>query len=94
MLGGRDRVVAALEKGGAPSCVVLVRVLDAVEVMECQWRAGGGELGERSGLDARLADALAALPYDEARTRSWPLPGGASAWDREAGRAVFQFPGD
>lgn len=30
----------------------------------------------------------------EARTRSWPLPGGVSAWEALAAAAMFQFPGD
>ncbi|ALO93468.1 hypothetical protein SHL15_2312 [Streptomyces hygroscopicus subsp. limoneus] len=31
---------------------------------------------------------------EEARTRSWPLPGGVSAWEALAAAAMFQFPGD
>ncbi|MET8980459.1 hypothetical protein ABZX85_33115 [Streptomyces sp. NPDC004539] len=101
LLDGHDRAVAALEEGGTPSCVVLVRVPDeedwrreSAELMEGHEGAGRGELDLSPHRDARLADILAALPYEEARTRSWPLPGGAPAWERMALRAVFQFPGD
>ncbi|MFF4485492.1 hypothetical protein ACFY0F_03210 [Streptomyces sp. NPDC001544] len=41
-----------------------------------------------------LDDALAGLPYESARTRPWPLPGAAPAWDVLAARVMFQFPGD
>ncbi|MDX3381075.1 hypothetical protein PV682_06365 [Streptomyces niveiscabiei] len=101
LLDGHDRAVAALEEGGTPPCVVLVRVpdeedwrRDAAEMTESHGRENQGDLTPRPHRDAHLAHALAALPYDVARTRSWPLPGGAAAWDREAARAVFQFPGD
>ncbi|MEU5592384.1 hypothetical protein [Streptomyces sp. NPDC020298] len=41
-----------------------------------------------------LHDTLAGLPYERARTRSWPLPGGAPAWDALAAAVMFQCPGD
>ncbi|MEU6588562.1 hypothetical protein ABZ923_04895 [Streptomyces sp. NPDC046881] len=40
------------------------------------------------------ADTVSDLPYEEARTRSWPLPGGVRAWEALARAAMFQFPGD
>ncbi|WP_075825683.1 hypothetical protein [Streptomyces acidiscabies] len=101
LLDGHDRAVAALEEGGTPPCVVLARVpdeedwrRDAAEMTESHSEGNQGDLTFRPRPDTHLAHALAALPYQAAPTRSWPLPGGAAAWDQTAARAMFQFPGD
>ncbi|MFD8390252.1 hypothetical protein ACFV2N_13850 [Streptomyces sp. NPDC059680] len=39
-------------------------------------------------------DTLSSLPLATARTCSWPLTGGAPAWDALAAAAMFQFPRD
>ncbi|MFC8097634.1 hypothetical protein [Streptomyces sp. NPDC057363] len=98
ILDGHDRAVAALAEGGDPACVVLTRVLD-----EDVWRRQPDECVEehlrrtaaptpgprRPATDQALAATLADLPYDPARTVSWPLPGGPTAWDALAAHAVL-----
>lgn len=103
LLDGHDRAVAALEEGLTPPCVVLTRLLDeedwrrqADEVAQARrrvWAEPGDERRRAERLRA-YDEVLHALPWSEGRTRSWPLPGGAPAWDALAARAVFQFPGD
>jgi hypothetical protein len=44
----------------------------------------------RAVLETAYEDILASLPYDDAPTATWSLPGGALAWDDLAARAVFE----
>lgn len=97
ILDGHDRAVAALAEGAEPVCVELRRVADeerwrgeAEEITAAHEqhmerldsRAPHPNLmHQRAALERGYADALASLPYDTAPTRSWPLPGGAPAWD-------------
>jgi hypothetical protein len=48
----------------------------------------------RAVLETAYEDTMSSLPYDEAPTLTWPLPGGAPAWDDLAARAVFECPRD
>ncbi|MFJ9628359.1 hypothetical protein ACIRU8_11765 [Streptomyces sp. NPDC101175] len=48
----------------------------------------------RAALERAYADTLSTLPYDGAPTPTWPLPGGAPAWDDLAARAMFECPRD
>ncbi|WP_346017280.1 MULTISPECIES: hypothetical protein [unclassified Streptomyces] len=105
ILDGHDRAVAALAEGGPPKCVVLTRLPE-----EARWREEAEQLAEghrqraarltavpahrRTAMDQGYGDLLAGLPYEPAGLPTWPLPGGARAWDALAARAVFQFPGD
>ncbi|MEV6049460.1 hypothetical protein [Streptomyces sp. NPDC052107] len=110
LLDGHDRAVAALAEGRAPPCVVLTRLPEdedwrrtADEVTEGHRKrldrpaarpAASGVEGQQETMLRTYADTLAGLPYREARTRSWPLPGGAPAWDVLAAAAMFEFPRD
>ncbi|MFI5682413.1 hypothetical protein [Streptomyces sp. NPDC051636] len=110
ILDGHDRVVTALAEGRTPQCVVLTLVSDeeqwrrgAEKMAEGHRRhlerlaalpANPGLERRRAALEEGCANALADLPYEPARTRSWHLPGGAPAWDALAARVMFQFPGD
>jgi hypothetical protein len=110
VLDGHDRAVAALAEGGEPVCVELARVCDeevwrrtAAEVTEGHERtmrrlaAGPAHpdlAHRRAALERGYADALSSLPYDETGTESWPLAGGAAAWDALAARTMFQCPRD
>ncbi|MEV6543445.1 hypothetical protein [Streptomyces sp. NPDC051665] len=105
ILDGHDRAVAALAEGAQPVCVELRRVPD-----DEAWRRTAAELTEAHAqhtrrladrpahqlatLERGFADALASLPYDDAPTPTWPLPGGASTWDDLAARAMFECPRD
>lgn len=103
LLDGHDRAVAALAEGRSPPCVVLARVPDeedwrrevreATEAHRIRSAAPGTERWRETWARA-LAEVVSGLPYAEARTRSWPLPGGVPAWEAVAGAAMFQFPGD
>lgn len=110
LLDGHDRAVAALAEGRTPPCVVLTRLPDdedwrrtAEEVAD--WHetrlarlaarpATPGVERQRETMLRTYADTLSSLPYEPARTYSWPLPGGAPAWDALAVAAMFQFPRD
>ncbi|MFI6032813.1 hypothetical protein ACIBBD_01265 [Streptomyces sp. NPDC051315] len=110
ILDGHDRAVAALAEGAEPACVELTRVADegtwrrtAAEITEAHERAmrrPAGRPGDpdlvphRAALERGYADVLSCLPYDAAGTATWPLPGGAPAWDDLAARAMFQCPRD
>jgi len=105
ILDGHDRAVAALAEGTPPECVELRRVPDDED-----WHRTAAELTEAHAqhvrdladrptrrlntLERGFGDALASLPYDPAPTPTWPLPGGAPAWDDLATRAMLQFPRD
>ncbi len=45
-------------------------------------------------MEQNHGDVMACLPYDPSGLRSWPLPGGAPAWQALATAAMFQFPSD
>ncbi|MQY32911.1 hypothetical protein SRB17_08710 [Streptomyces sp. RB17] len=110
LLDGHDRAVAALAEGLTPPCVVLTRVPEeedwrhtADEVTDSHEArlerlaarpAAPGIERQRETMLRAYADTLSSLPYEPARTRSWPLPGGAPAWDALAAAAMFQFPRD
>ncbi|MEW2252368.1 hypothetical protein AB0907_34225 [Streptomyces sp. NPDC006975] len=110
ILDGHDRAVASLAEGAEPVCVELTRVPDdadnrrtLAEVTEAHRRrlAGldarpphPGQAAQRAALERGHADALLSLPYAPEATRTWPLPGGAPAWDAVAARAMFQCPRD
>jgi hypothetical protein len=107
ILDGHDRAVAALAEGRTPPCLVLHRVPDdetwrrtAAEVTEAhehhmeQLRAAGADTDRRTVLERAYEATLSTLPYDEAPTPTWPLPGGAPAWDDLAARAMFECPRD
>jgi hypothetical protein len=105
ILDGHDRAVAALAEGAQPVCVELRRVPDDED-----WHRTVAELTEAHAQDTRrladrparqpaalergFADALVSLPYAAAPTPTWPLPGGAPAWDDLAARAMFECPRD
>ncbi|GLW64819.1 hypothetical protein Arub01_30630 [Actinomadura rubrobrunea] len=100
VLDGHDRLAAALAEEVAPPMLVLTRGMDAAEqrsVLESTEAHVTGVIdnlrrrehhpGVQRQIDAlvqRHAQAAALLPYDAKRTRAWPLPGGAAAWDAEA----------
>ncbi|MEU0003642.1 hypothetical protein ABZ079_04865 [Streptomyces sp. NPDC006314] len=110
ILDGHDRAVAALTEGRTPQCVVLTRLRDeelwrrdAEAVTEGHRRhmerlaarpATPATGRERAALERGYGDAMAGLPYDPSGVRSWPLPGGATAWEALARAAMFQFPRD
>ncbi|MFD5798228.1 hypothetical protein ACFWIO_32820 [Streptomyces diastatochromogenes] len=110
ILDGHDRAVASVAEGRTPLCVVLTRVPDeedwhrtADEVTQGHERrmerltahpADPGTERQRDTLARAYGDVMSSLPYEPAPTRSWPLPGGAPAWDALAGAAMFQFPSD
>ncbi|MCX4810617.1 hypothetical protein OG601_08275 [Streptomyces sp. NBC_01239] len=105
VLDGHDRAVAALTEGAPPVCVELRRVPDDED-----WHRTAAELTEAHAqhtrhladrpahqlatLERAFGDTMASLPYDPAPTLTWPVPGGAPAWDELAGRAVFECPRD
>ncbi|MDV9170599.1 hypothetical protein R6V09_10690 [Streptomyces sp. W16] len=110
ILDGHDRAVAALAEGTQPVCVELRRVPDetdwrrtADEITEAHEQrmerlaarpTHPGLAHQRATLDRAFGDTLSALPYDSAPTATWPLPGGAPAWDDLAARAMFECPRD
>ena len=49
---------------------------------------------QRAVLETAYEDTMSSLPYDEAPTLTWPLPGGAATWDDLAARAMFECPRD
>lgn len=102
ILDGHDRAVAALAEGGTPECVVLTRLPE-----EARWREEAEQLTEGHRQRAARLTAVpgtgkrpwtrgtaTSWPGCPTRLPTWPLPGGAPAWDALAARAVFQFPGD
>jgi hypothetical protein len=110
LLDGHDRAVGALAEGLTPPCVVLTRVPEdedwrrtADEVTDSHASrparlaarpATPGVERQRETMLRAYADTLSSLPYESARTYSWPLPGGVPAWDALAAAAMFQFPCD
>ncbi|MGW7301002.1 hypothetical protein [Streptomyces sp. NPDC054829] len=93
LLDGHDRAVAALAEGRTPPCVVLTRVADD-EVWRREFTAITEGTPHTRHMTPAYGDTLAGLPYEPAGTRTWPLPGGAPAWEDLAGQAVFQYPRD
>ncbi|MFI6461764.1 hypothetical protein [Streptomyces sp. NPDC050538] len=105
IIDGHDRAVAALAEGAQPVCVELRPVPDDED-----WHRTAAELTEAHAQHARclvdrparqlaalergFADALSSLPYADAPTPTWPLPGGAATWDDLAARAMFECPRD
>lgn len=93
ILDGHDRAVAALAEGGEPACVVLARLPEETEwrrtadavtegheelVSRLPARPDGpGGARRHAALERGYADALAALPYEEAPTPLWPPAGDA-----------------
>ncbi|WP_159042603.1 hypothetical protein [Streptomyces curacoi] len=49
---------------------------------------------QRAALERGYAEAVSSLPYEVRHTSTWPIPGGASAWDDLAARAMFECPRD
>ncbi|WP_251093145.1 hypothetical protein [Streptomyces sp. Caat 7-52] len=110
ILDGHDRAVAALAEGRAPECVVLTRLLDedqwrreAATVADSHRHhgerlaarpAGPGTERQRAVMEERYGDVLAGLPYEPSGIRTWPLPGGAPAWEALARTAMFECPSD
>ncbi|MFF4254881.1 hypothetical protein ACFY1L_27105 [Streptomyces sp. NPDC001663] len=110
ILDGHDRAVAALEEGAVPPCVVLALVQDdekwrqtADEITESHEQrmarlaarpAHANLERQRAALEQGYADVMSWLPYEEAYTDSWPLPGGPVTWDDLAARAMFECPRD
>ncbi|WP_344941163.1 hypothetical protein [Actinomadura miaoliensis] len=99
VLDGHDRLAAALAEEVVPPMLVLTRgmdaagqraVLEAVEdyvtgvIEKLRRRPEPGAQRQIDALVQGLARTAAAVPYDDERTRAWPLPGGASAWDAAA----------
>lgn len=93
ILDGHDRAVAALAEGREPPCVVLARLPDDAQWRRTADRiseahedrmarlaarpAGPDTALQRATLERAYADALAALPYDEDPTPTWPPAGDA-----------------
>ncbi|MEV8558963.1 hypothetical protein AB0478_21420 [Streptomyces sp. NPDC051917] len=110
LLDGHDRAVAALAEGLTPPCVVLTRGPEEEDWRRTADEVADSHASRLARLAARpatpgierqretmlraYADTLSSLPYEPARTCSWPLPGGAPAWDALAAAAMFQFPRD
>ncbi|MET9540975.1 hypothetical protein ABZY16_26285 [Streptomyces sp. NPDC006553] len=101
VLDGHDRVTAALAEGGRPEVLILSRaVVDAkwvailsarpVEEYEKRVAALEGPLAtSRIAHQSRsLANDLTAIISGYDRTRAWPFPGGAAAWDAAAATHV------
>ncbi|MFF5972390.1 hypothetical protein ACFY7C_12830 [Streptomyces sp. NPDC012769] len=92
VLDGHDRAVAALAEGRDPDAVVLARGEDeetratAYEAVSASFERRladipPGQGPARRALTRSHAAALASVPYDEAPTPTWPISGGAAAWD-------------
>ncbi|MBT2417424.1 hypothetical protein J7F01_20650 [Streptomyces sp. ISL-22] len=110
ILDGHDRAVAALLEGAEPVCVVLERVEgegvwrriveEVTEAHEERMRtlmsrpAHPGLARQRAALERGYAEAVSSLPYEGRHTSTWPIPGGAPAWDDLAARAMFECPRD
>jgi hypothetical protein len=103
LLDGHDRAVAALLEDRTPPCVVLARLADEREWrrearnLTEAWQEYGApitEMTDMTEMAERHADVLASLPYEDAPTRTWPLPGGRAAWDDLAPRSMLQCPRD
>ncbi|MBT2445075.1 hypothetical protein J7E93_34295 [Streptomyces sp. ISL-36] len=94
LLDGHDRAVAALAEGQRPGTVVLARGEDEDRIAELlgplpgeyerlaarRFRGPDPER-QRAALAHGLSLFAAGVPYDEARTRAWPIPGGAAEWE-------------
>lgn len=110
ILDGHDRAVAALAEGAEPVCVELRRVPDdrdwrrtadeTTEAHEQRMRrlaarpAHPGLAHQRATLERGYGETLSSLPYDDAHTGSWPLPGSAATWDDLAAGVMFECPRD
>jgi hypothetical protein len=110
ILDGHDRAVAALAEGGVPVCTQVTRVPDdehwrsaTADMTQAYERhmeglascpEGPEKERRREAVQRGYGDTLASLPYEGAGTRSWPLPGGAAAWDGIAARMKFTYPSD
>ncbi|MFB7373231.1 hypothetical protein ACFC0D_25665 [Streptomyces sp. NPDC056222] len=94
LLDGHDRAVAALAEDRAPHAVVLAMAEDAETTAErfaalpeyeeeLRTRAFRGPDPERQRTASLrgLNDYAASIPYEEAATRAWPIPGGPAEWD-------------
>ncbi|MGW0119493.1 hypothetical protein [Streptomyces sp. NPDC003327] len=100
VLDGHDRLTAALAEGGRPEVLVLSRAVDAAWVALCAERpvrAYEERVAALTGPLAptriahegrRLAAELLAVARSPERTRAWPFPGGAEAWDAAAAAYV------
>ncbi|MFG3345039.1 hypothetical protein ACGF1Z_08220 [Streptomyces sp. NPDC048018] len=92
LLDGHDRAVAALAEGRDPEALVLARGEDEETVAAVQGATAAaferrpdtlppGRGPARETPARYCSDALAAAPYDEARTLALPIPGGPAEWD-------------
>lgn len=94
LLDGHDRAVAALAEGRTPRTVVLSRAEDEERVAELLGTVtedyeellvrdfpGPDPERQRTARVNSLSDFAVTAPYWEARTRAWPIPGGADEWD-------------
>ncbi|MEU6877330.1 hypothetical protein [Streptomyces sp. NPDC046712] len=94
LLDGHDRAVAALAEGRDPRTIVLARGEDEDRIAEllgpvpgeCERLSARRFRGpdperQRAAFAHGLSSFAAHVPYDEARTRAWPIPGGAAEWD-------------
>ncbi|MFG2641544.1 hypothetical protein ACGFYP_11310 [Streptomyces sp. NPDC048370] len=94
LLDGHDRAAAALAEGRTPRTIVLARGEDEDTVAEflaslpgAYERMMAGGFGgpdperQREAVSRALSDVAAFAPYEEARTRAWPIPGGPAEWD-------------
>jgi hypothetical protein len=93
VLDGHDRLTAALAEGGRPPVLILSRAMDEEWKAVCAERpvleyektvaALDGPLApvRASAEGRRLADTLRDIAHAPDLTRSWPLPGGAAAWE-------------
>ncbi|MFD7320959.1 hypothetical protein ACFV9D_07670 [Streptomyces sp. NPDC059875] len=94
LLDGHDRAVAALAEERTPRTVVLSRGEDEERMAELLGSvpeeyekllvrdfAGPDPERQRAASVRGLSDFAASVPYDEARTCAWPIPGGPAEWD-------------
>ncbi|MDT9693552.1 hypothetical protein Q5762_35580 [Streptomyces sp. P9(2023)] len=93
LLDGHDRAVAELAEGRTPRTVVLARGKDeegmaedlalvSEEYERLMAHAFDAPAPARQRTVRGLSDFAVSVPYDEARTRAWPIPGGPDEWDR------------
>ncbi|MEV4949835.1 hypothetical protein [Streptomyces sp. NPDC053755] len=94
LLDGHDRAVAALAEGRDPRTIVLAAGHDEQWLTESTASVGTYFQGmlergfrgpdperQRADVAERYGWTVADLPYEEARTFAWPIPGGAAEWD-------------
>ncbi|MFF9910761.1 hypothetical protein [Streptomyces sp. NPDC013457] len=94
LLDGHDRAVAALAEDRAPHAVVLAAAEDDAtlaeryaalpayeEAVRTRVLRGPDPERQRAAWLRGLADHVTSIPFEEARTRAWPIPGGAAEWD-------------